>query len=126
MTSTELAEKIARLAWEKKGDDIVILDVRKLTDVTDYFILVTGESDLHVKAIFDFIDDETRKEGEPAWHKEGYNKLNWVLLDYVEVVVHIFREQSREFYGLEKLWADAEITRLEEDVPDRILSQTGN
>ncbi|MEJ2636201.1 MAG: ribosome silencing factor [Calditrichia bacterium] len=121
MTSTQLAEKAARLAWEKKGDHIVILDVRKLTDMTDYFIVVSGESDTHVKAISDFIEESLETEGESAWHREGYEKLNWVLLDYIEVVIHIFRPRTREFYALEKLWGDARKIEVEEDVPDRIL-----
>lgn len=123
MTSRQLAEKLARLAWDKKGQDILILDVRKLTDVTDFFILVSGESDLHVKAISDFIEDELKKEKIRPWHKEGYQNLNWVLLDYIEVVVHIFLPSTREFYALEKLWGDAKITRLEENVPDQLLSE---
>jgi len=123
LTSRQLAEKLARLAWDKKGQDILILDVRKLTDVTDFFILVSGESDLHVKAISDFLEDELKKEKIRPWHKEGYQNLNWVLLDYIEVVVHIFLPSTREFYALEKLWGDAQITRLEENVPDQLLSE---
>ncbi len=123
MTSRQLAEKLARLAWDKKGQDILILDVRKLTDVTDFFILVSGESDVHVKAISDFLEDELKKEKIRPWHKEGYQNLNWVLLDYIEVVVHIFLPSTREFYALEKLWGDAQITRLEENVPNQLLSE---
>ncbi len=122
MTSRELSDKISRLAWEKKGRDIVILDLRRLTDVTDFFVIVSGESDLHVKAIADSIETELEKAHIKMWHKEGYEHLNWVLLDYVDVVVHIFRPEVRLYYALEKLWADAKITRMEDNVTsDRVL-----
>ncbi|MFZ0389306.1 MAG: ribosome silencing factor [Calditrichia bacterium] len=126
MTSTQLAEKIARLSWEKKGEDITILDVRELTDMTDYFILITAESDVHAKALSGHLEDELKKEEVGPWHKEGHKSLKWVILDFVDVVVHIFRRQIREFYSLEKLWGDARITRLEENVPDRNLLKTDN
>ncbi len=126
MTSTELAKIMAKVAWEKKGDDILILDVRKLTDVTDYYILVTGESDLHVKAISDAVEDQLESQDIPPWHKEGFEKLNWVVLDYIEVVIHIFRPHARDFYSLEKLWGDARILQVEEDVSDRIVFEERN
>ncbi len=123
MTSTQLAERIAQLAWDKKGSEVLIMDIRKLTDVTDYFVLVSGESELHVKAICDFVEEELEKEGVRPWHKEGYQHLNWVLLDYIDVVFHVFLPHVRDFYALEKLWADADITRLEEDVTDRVATE---
>ena len=126
MTNTQLAEKVAKLAWEKKGNDILILDLRKLTDITDYFVLVSGDSNPHVKAISDYLEDELKKEGVRIWHKEGYENLNWVLLDYIEVVVHIFRDNTRKFYALEKLWGDAHIKRIEEDAKNRIVLEERN
>lgn len=121
MTSKELSQKLARLSWEKKGNDILILDVKGLTDVTDYFVLVTAESDPHVKAISDYLQEKLEKEKLKAWHKEGYQNLQWVLLDYIDVVVHIFREHTRQFYELEKLWGDARIIRVEEDAKNRMV-----
>ena len=121
MESKELSHKLAKLAWEKKGDEILILDVRELTDVTDYFVLVSAESELHVKALSDHLQDKLAKEKQKVWHREGYQNLNWVLLDYIDVVVHIFRESTREFYELEKLWGDAQITRVEEDAENRMV-----
>ena len=111
MKSKELSQKLAQLAWEKKGDNILILDVRKLTDVTDYFVLVSAESELHVKALSDHLQENLAKKKQKVWHREGYQNLNWVLLDYIDVVVHIFREPTRQFYELEKLWGDARIRR---------------
>jgi ribosome-associated protein len=121
LKANQLAERAAELAWEKKGNDIVILDVKKLTDVTDFFLIVSGESDLHVKAISDYLEEKLEQEQIKAWHREGYSHLSWVLLDYVDVVIHIFKDQSRQFYQLEKLWGDARIIRIEEDAKNRIV-----
>lgn len=121
MKSKELSQKLAQLAWEKKGDNILILDVRKLTDVTDYFVLVSAESEPHVKALSDHLQEKLAEKKLKAWHREGYQNLNWVLLDYIDVVVHIFREPTRQFYELEKLWGDARITRVEEDAANRMV-----
>jgi ribosome-associated protein len=121
LTSQQLAEKLAKFAWDKKGNNISILDVRNLTDVTDYFVVITGESEPHVKAISDHLEEKLSNENIPAWHKEGYRNLNWVLLDYIEVVVHIFQEYTRRYYDIEKLWGDARIIRVEEDAKDRII-----
>ncbi len=126
MTSQELSDKIAQLALEKKGKDIQVLDLRGLTDVTDFFVIITGESDIHVKTLANYIEKELREEKIRAWHKEGYTQLQWVLLDYIEVVVHIFRPEVREYYNLERLWADAKLTRVEEDAENRIIPQTAN
>lgn len=121
MNSLQLAEKLAKLAWEKKGNNISILDVRNLTDVTDYFILITGESEPHIKALSDYLEEKLKEENIRAWHIEGYRNLNWVLLDYIEVVVHIFREHTRQYYDIEKLWGDARLIRIQEDAKDRII-----
>ncbi len=121
MTSKQIARKVAQFAWEKKGNEIVILDVRKLTDVTDFFVVISGESDPHVKAISDHLEENLEKKDIQVWHREGYSQLNWVLLDYVDVVVHIFRDQTRKYYDLEKLWGDAPVTRVEEDAKNRFV-----
>jgi ribosome-associated protein len=126
MESKELAQRISQLALDKKGNDIIILDLKKLSDVTDYFVIVSCESDIHVKTIANFIEDELKKEKIRVWHKEGYSKLNWVLLDYIDVVTHIFRPETREYYGLEKLWADAKITRVEDHATPRVVPQRTN
>lgn len=121
MKTNQLAQRAAELAWEKKGNDIVILDVKKLTDVTDFFIIISGESELHVKALSDYLEEKLEQEQMKVWHREGYSNLNWVLLDYVDVVIHIFKDQTRQYYQLEKLWGDARIIRIEEDAKNRIV-----
>lgn len=111
ISSELLAEIIANAALEKKGEDIKIFDLAGLTDMTDQFVIVTGNGNLHVKAIVDNIQDNTLKVSKP-WHVEGYQGLKWVLLDYVDVVVHVFDRVTREYYDIERLWADAKISSV--------------
>lgn len=111
ISSESLAEIIANAALEKKGEDIKIFDLAGLTDMTDQFVIVTGNGNLHVKAIVDNIQDNTLKVSKP-WHVEGYQGLKWVLLDYVDVVVHVFDKVTREYYDIERLWADAKISSV--------------
>ena len=107
-TSHELAKMIAELALEKKAEDIVVMDVSKLAGFTDFFVIATGNSDTHSKALADYIEDELSQYNVKVWHKEGYANLKWILMDYVDVVVHIFDTETRDYYDLETLWADAE------------------
>ena len=111
--SKELTDNIVELIQSKKGYDIKILDLRELSAMSDYFIICSGSVNVQVKAIADEVDKKLRKEGIKCYHKEGYNSLNWVLLDYFDVVVHIFKEESREFYNLEKLWGDAKFEEID-------------
>ena len=112
VTSSELATQIAQLSLDMKGDQILSLDVKKLTSITDYFIICSADTDIQVKGIADFIRKNT-------FHKpirtEGYEQLNWVLLDYIDVIVHIFRTTERNYYEIEKLWADAPTTEYSDD-----------
>jgi len=104
--SEELAHEIAELALSKKADNIQILDVREQTTITDFFLICAGSTDVHVKAIHDAILDGMASVDKP-WHVEGMQSLRWVLIDFVHVVVHIFQQEARDFYQLERLWADA-------------------
>lgn len=112
MDSKKLADKITRLIFNKKGYDVKIMDLRKLTSMSDFFVICTADSDTQVKAIADEVDKSLRDEGIRNWHIEGYKALSWVLLDYVDVVVHIFKKDYRNFYNLEKLWGDAGIIEV--------------
>lgn len=109
MVSEELTRKIVDLIFEKKGSDVKSISLNGITTIADYFVLCSADSDVQIKAISDHIERSLKDEGIRLWHKEGYLALNWVLLDYVDVVVHIFKKESRDFYALEKLWGDAEI-----------------
>ena len=112
MDSKLFAEKIADLIFNKKGYDVRIIDLRSLTTFSDFFVICSADSDTQVKAIADEIDKSLRDEGIKCWHKEGYMALSWVLLDYVDVVVHVFKKDAREFYNIEKLWGDAPIVEV--------------
>ncbi len=111
----ELARAISSLALSKKAQQIRILDLKGLTDITDFFVICSGSSDLHIKAIADAIMEGTKKLKTRAWHVEGYKALSWVLLDYINVVAHIFRPETREKYALEKLWGDAPVQEIEDE-----------
>jgi len=114
LTPEKLKERIASLIFEKKGADVLEINLNGITTITDYFIICTAESDVQVKAIADNIEKSLKDEGVKIWHKEGYLALHWVLLDYVDVVVHIFQKETREYYNLEKLWGDADIVHIED------------
>jgi len=119
LTSRELAERIAVLSLDKKALKVIVLDLHQLTPVTDYFVICSGESELQVKAIVDHIEETLRTENNlKPWHVEGYGNLRWVLMDYVDVVAHVFRPEVRDYYGLERLWGDAprmEVSNEEND-----------
>ena len=102
-----LANRVAELSLEKKCEDVVILDVRGLTSVTDFFVIASADSERKIKAAYEHIVDELKHDDERPLNVEGTDLLHWVLLDYVDVVVHIFMPDKRSFYDLESLWADA-------------------
>ncbi len=113
MKSKQLAQKLAALALSKKAEDIQVLNLSRLTTITDFFVICTGSSDTHVKAISDAIIDGSKKLGERPWHREGVGSKSWVLLDYVDVVVHVFHHKTREFYLLERLWGDEKVEKVD-------------
>jgi len=122
LDSKQLADSITSLIFNKKGFDVKILDLRELTAMADYFIICSADSDTQVKAIADEIDKNLKDDGIRVWHKEGYKGLNWVLLDYVDVVVHIFKKDVRTYYNLERLWGDAPSI----DVEDPVMESSEN
>jgi ribosome-associated protein len=105
-SSGEWTKKIVQAIIDKKGENVLLLDLRRISPVADYFILATAQSPLHSQAISDEIIEKLRKEGYRVHHVEGYNQAQWILLDYVDIVVHIFLPEVRTFYGLERLWGD--------------------
>ena len=115
-----LVKKAAEAAHNKKATDVIILTLKDLTSVTDYFVICTGEVDAHVKAIADEIRRALKHEIKP-WHIEGYQHLQWVLMDYVDFVVHVFQKDTREYYNIERLWADAPVERI--DIPDKNIAK---
>ena len=110
--SNQLADIIGKLSLTKNAENILSIDVRKVSSSADYFIICSAETGLQVQAIAN-----TVRKGTPTkpWHIEGLEHQNWVLLDYVDVVLHIFKTQVREFYSLEKLWADAPTVEITDE-----------
>ncbi|HZY79817.1 MAG TPA: ribosome silencing factor [Cyclobacteriaceae bacterium] len=115
-SSKKLSDLIVKGMQEKKANDIVLLDLRKVKNaVADFFVICSGNSDKQIDAIADSVDEEVYKGlHENPWHVEGKNNKEWMILDYTNVVAHIFRKDRRSFYALEKLWGDAEITEIED------------
>jgi ribosome-associated protein len=110
-TSAQLADIIVEAIQEKKGSEIVVLNLKEVPNsVSEYFIVCSGDSSTQVTAIANSIDENVKKTlHENPWHKEGFQNAEWILMDYVTVVVHIFQPEARNFYKIEKLWSDAEI-----------------
>ncbi|TVQ70691.1 MAG: ribosome silencing factor [Balneolaceae bacterium] len=111
-----LVSLINEALLEKKAENVRVLDVRKLTTLTDYFIVCQGGSDTQIRALANNVTEKIKEQtGEHVWRKEGLDNKKWVVLDYVDVVVHIFNEETRNFYALEKMWNDAEITDIRDE-----------
>lgn len=121
-TSSQVPHALLRVAGEtalsKKARDPVALDLRELEGVCDYFLICTGTSEVQVKAIAEAIEEKLRERGARPWHVEGFEGRRWILLDYVDFVVHVFHEKTREYYMLDRLWGDARSVDLGLDRAD--------
>jgi len=117
-TNSRLYKTIIRAIQDKKGENIISLDLRKIPEaVSDFFIICEASSNIQVKAISDYIEEQVKKEcGENPYKQEGYQALHWVLIDYVNIVVHIMQPDTRKFYRLEEMWSDALVKAHEEQV----------
>lgn len=114
-TAEELLEVIGEALLDKKAEQIKLMDVRKVTTLTDYFIVCHATTDTQVKAIADNVVFEVKQAfGEHVWRKEGHGTNRWIVLDYVNIVVHVFVSELREFYGIERMWSDAVITDIKD------------
>lgn len=113
-SNEKIIQQIIHGILEKKGFDVVVIDLSKISSaIAKYFVICTGNSDTQTKAIADSIEDTVKKNlGEKVWHSEGRASGEWILLDYIDVLVHIFLPNSREFYRLEDLWGDAEVHKI--------------
>lgn len=111
----DLAEKIIKILDNKKAKGIVLLDLKDITIISDYFIVCEGTSTTHIKTLCDEVEDNLKKDGITPFALEGYQSASWILADYGNIVVHYFSHEAREFYGLEALWSDAkrvDITKI--------------
>ncbi|KQS33666.1 MULTISPECIES: ribosome silencing factor [Dyadobacter] len=118
LSSKDLSELVVKGMTEKKGQDIAILDLRKVKNsITDFFVICSGNSDTQIDALANSVEEEVYKisKTEP-WQKEGKANGEWILIDYVDVVAHIFNKERRKHYDLEELWGDAEVTYLEDSM----------
>jgi ribosome-associated protein len=107
MTPGRLAKRAATIILSKLGEDVVVLDLRGRSPLADYFVIATATSTIHAQAIAEAVALELKSEGERTHHVEGAENAQWILLDYFNVVVHIFCGETRQFFGLERLWGDA-------------------
>lgn len=108
MDSTEKMRNIVRILDNKKAVDIKVLDIGGISIIADYFVICNGTSTTQVRALTDEVEEKMEELGETLLKKEGKQGYNWILMDYGDVVVHIFHEETRDFYSLEKLWSDAD------------------
>ena len=108
LTPKEIAYEVTKALDAKKGIDIKLLKIDKVSSLADYFLICTGTSNTHVKTLCDYAEYAMEQVGEPMLGREGHRGNSWELLDYGSVVVHVFTDEAREFYNLERLWADAE------------------
>jgi ribosome-associated protein len=111
--------RAAKYALEKKATELHVLDLTAITSMTDFFIVATGSSDRQVKAIAENVIAQMREsEGVGAWRSEGWESLQWVIIDFVDFVVHVFQPESRRYYNIERLWADAPMVEVSEEMAD--------
>ena len=115
ISSDQMSKWVVEGMLEKKALDVVVMDLRKVKHaIADYFVICSGNSDTQVDAITDSIEEQIHKHSKQnPWKKEGRENKEWILLDYVDVVAHIFSKEKRTFYGLEELWGDAQVVRVE-------------
>ena len=111
LTSAQLVQRAAAILLDRKANDVVLLNLAGVSDMTDYFLIASGTSDTHVRSLGQSVLEDLKKDtGQMANHTEGLQQGRWVLLDYVDFVVHVFHPTLRNFYQIERLWADAQVT----------------
>lgn len=111
MDSNIVAQKIVEILKDKKAKDVKSLNITEITIITDYFVICSGTSSTHIKALADEVEEKMKEMNVELLRKEGYTSARWILLDFNDVVVHIFHEEEREFYNLERLWSNSVLRR---------------
>ena len=114
LSAREVALEVTKALDEKKGIDIKVLRIEKISSIADYFVICTGTVNTHVKTLCDYAEYTMEQLGEPMLGREGHRGTSWELLDFGSVVVHVFTDEARKFYDLERLWADAEVVDLKD------------
>lgn len=115
MENKALSLEVFKALDDRKANNIQVLDVKDLTSITDYFILATGTSTKHASSLAESVEESLSALGYEPTHKEGFNTGEWIVLDYLDVIVHVFTEETRAFYKLEKMWKDAEVIQTSRD-----------
>ncbi len=126
MTSLETARLAVKALLKLKGLDVSVIKIRDISSIADYFVIATGTSNTHVRSLADEVEYRLDNEGISASHIEGYRSDSWILLDYVDVVVHVFSDEGRKYYDLERLWQDGEKIDISdiEEMPLEMLFPT--
>ena len=106
MTTLEQAKETAKILSEKKGLNIKVIEIKDVSVIADYMVIATGNSSTHVKALADEVEEQLDDMGISVSHVEGYRSNSWILLDYIDIIVHVFSNEAREYYDLERLWED--------------------
>ena len=119
LSAKKVAYEVTKALDEKKGMDIKLLKIEKVSSLADYFLICTGTSNTHVRTLCDYAEYTLEQRGEPMLGREGHRGNSWELLDFGSIVVHVFTQEAREFYSLERLWADAE----EINISDIIIAE---
>lgn len=109
MTTLEQAKETAKILSEKKGLDIKVIEISDVSVISDYMVIATGNSSTHVKALADEVEEQLDNMGVSVSHVEGYRSNSWILLDYIDIIVHVFSNEAREYYDLERLWEDGKV-----------------
>ncbi len=114
LSARQAAELAAKALDGKKAMNLMLLEVKGLTTLTEYMLLATGTSDTHLRALCDEVEKKMEEAGEKVWHREGYRGDTWIVMDFCGVMVHVFTQEQRKFYDLERLWGDAPLVDLTE------------
>lgn len=115
MNSLEKAKNIGKIIDNKKGEDIAILEVKNITSITDYYVIATAKNTVHAKSLCDEIEEKLKEKNIVSKNIEGYTSAMWILVDFDDVIVHIFYDETRKFYDLERLWMDAPRVSINND-----------
>jgi len=113
LESKKILDNITEILESKKARDISVINIENVSVLADYFVICSGTSSIHIRTLADELEEKMNERGFMLRHKEGYESAKWILLDYGDVVVHIFREEERNFYNLERLWSDGVFTRVD-------------
>ena len=118
MNALETAKAIAKILDAKKGLDVKVIQIGELSILADYMVIATGNSSTHVKSLADYVEYEMDQQGVSVSHIEGHRSDTWILLDYVDVIVHVFNEDSRKYYDLDRLWEDGEVVDISDVITE--------